>query len=410
MIQAPLSEKEEDRLNDLLQLKILDTDPEKDFDDLVYLASMICETPISLVSLIDNKRQWFKARVGIDAQETSKDIAFCAHAILGEDLFQIEDATQDERFFDNPLVTDGPKIRFYAGIPLTTKNGHNLGTLCVIDSKPRKLTSEQEKALKILTHQAMNLMEMRLTNLRQNEFLHLLNEQRKSLEIKNNIHTRLINILTHDLRNPLNTLHSSVELILEGMLTQEEQKHFLTEINSNVESLIKLMEDMLQWGSKQIKNYTSKPEWFAPHEMVEQIFKISKLSANTKNIELKNKIPQEVTLKNVKEKVEFILRNLLQNAVKFTMNGSISIEYKENDDQILISVIDTGTGMTKPQIDKILGENQSFDSALGSMGEKGTGIGLFISKEFAQRIGAQLDIKSELGKGSTFTLAMPKVL
>jgi signal transduction histidine kinase len=144
--------------------------------------------------------------------------------------------------------------------------------------------------------------------------------------------------------------------------------------------------------------------------MVERIFKISKLSANTKNIELKNKIPQEVTLKNVKEKVEFILRNLLQNAVKFTMNGSISIEYKENDDQILISVIDTGTGMTKPQIDKILGENQSFDSALGSMGEKGTGIGLFISKEFAQRIGAELDIKSELGKGSTFTLAMPKVL
>lgn len=156
--KAPTPINENQRLKALHEYEILDTHSEEYFDDIVKLASMICNVPISLVSLVDKDRQWFKANVGLAANETSRDISFCGHAINQDEIFLIEDATKDERFFDNPLVTKEPNVVFYAGCPIIDNNGYALGTLCVIDHKAKRLNKKQKEQLKLLAKQVSHLI------------------------------------------------------------------------------------------------------------------------------------------------------------------------------------------------------------------------------------------------------------
>jgi GAF domain-containing protein len=161
MIEPKKPLNEASRLQDLYHYEVLDTQVEEEFDMLVELASRICETPISLLTLVDEDRQWFKAKLGIEEAQTERRVSFCAHAILQNDLLVIPDATKDERFFDNPYVTGDPSVRFYAGAQIRSAGGHKLGTLCVIDNKPRELSWHQASSLKILSTQASRLLELR---------------------------------------------------------------------------------------------------------------------------------------------------------------------------------------------------------------------------------------------------------
>jgi GAF domain-containing protein len=208
-----ISEKhkhESERLKLLESYSILDTLPEIDYDNITAIASEICNTPISLVSLIDSKRQWFKSHHGLNVSETTKDYAFCAHAIIDpNDIFIIQDARKDERFFDNPLVTGEPNVIFYAGVPLVGENNLPIGTLCVIDNKPKLLSQTQIHALKALANQVMNLLELRKTKARLEQALEDVEQINQELE-------SFAFIAAHDLKSPLNNISSITNLFLDS--------------------------------------------------------------------------------------------------------------------------------------------------------------------------------------------------
>jgi GAF domain-containing protein len=158
---ATMPSTEAARVAALNRYAILDTEPEQSFDDLVVLASFVCRTPIATLSLVDDHRQWFKSKVGVEIRETPRDISFCAHAIQQEELFIVRDALEDPRFKDNPLVLGDPHIRFYAGAPLVDEDGYALGTLCVMDRQPRELDDTQKEALRSLRRLALSQIELR---------------------------------------------------------------------------------------------------------------------------------------------------------------------------------------------------------------------------------------------------------
>ena len=164
MVIAALPADEDLRLKDLYNYDLLDTNPEADFDDLVELAGYLCGCPISIITLVDKDRQWFKSQRGLDISETSRKDAFCSHAILQDGIFEVRDASKDERFHDNPLVIGKPDIRFYAGSPIISPAGYKLGTICVIDQTPKTLSAQQAKALEQLSKQAGKLIELREKN------------------------------------------------------------------------------------------------------------------------------------------------------------------------------------------------------------------------------------------------------
>lgn len=193
---------ETDRLAALDSYQILDTVAEADFDDLAKLAAQICGMPMALISLIDARRQWFKAAIGLDAAETPREIAFCAHAIQQPGLFTVEDATRDPRFAENPLVTGDPNLRFYTGAPLVSPEGFPLGALCVLDTKPGQLTDEQRYALAILARQVVVQLELRRT----------LIEQRRAIQLR----TLLVQELQHRAKNTLVTVQAVVDQSLRN--------------------------------------------------------------------------------------------------------------------------------------------------------------------------------------------------
>lgn len=184
-MKPPIPTDEEERLKALRRYEILDTASEQEYDDIAMLAAQICGTPIATISLIDESRQWLKANIGIDADETSRDIAFCSYTIHNKDgrSLVVNDALEDERFAANPLVTDDPNIRFYAGAPLITLDNYALGALCVIDNEPRQISEGQLKALEALARQTTIKMELRRTS----ALLKAANEELRNLSLTDDL-------------------------------------------------------------------------------------------------------------------------------------------------------------------------------------------------------------------------------
>lgn len=242
MLAPPIPPNEQVRIKKLRSYDVLDTLPEETFDRVTRLAADILDVPIALVSLIDSDRQWFKSKVGLEAEETSREISFCGHAILDDNLFVIEDATKDSRFADNPLVTDGLKIRFYAGAPLQTPDGLNIGTLCAIDDKPRTLDRRQRRLLLDLSHVIVDEMELRVA-LRESMTTAANEANERAMQ------NDFVSAVTHELRTPLTSILGSLKLIDAGAFgaVTDPLKQALDIASRNAATLLSLINDLLDF-------------------------------------------------------------------------------------------------------------------------------------------------------------------
>ena len=392
MKPAKKPDNELERVQLLKDLEILDTEMESTYDEITRLASIICDTPICLVSLVDDNRQWFKSRHGLDAAETPRELAFCSHAILENKPFIIEDAREDERFFDNPLVTEAPNVIFYAGIPLEVADGLNVGTLCAIDNKPKKLSSDQIEALQCLANQVQTQLKLRLKN----------KELKMAMKAKSSFFANT----SHEIRTPMNGIIGMTNILLESQ-NDEETLQSLNVINNCCNDLLTIINDILDFsklesGKVDLEN--------APFDLCNSFKQcLDLLESNAKKKDLKLQCETEFDkFWVIGDRTRFnqVIINLLSNAIKFSQNSYVNLKLKKikEEDKLLtlqISVEDHGIGLPQEQIDKLF---QPFVQAESSTSRRfgGTGLGLSICKGLVKAMGGEIWIDSVEGKGSTF--------
>ncbi|MCK8126269.1 hybrid sensor histidine kinase/response regulator [Pseudoalteromonas sp. S1610] len=415
MIKASTPEDELSRLKDLYEYDVLDTEAEKSFDDLTLLASDICETPISLISLVAPDRQWFKSKQGIDVDETARDISFCSHAILENQVFEVQNALTDTRFHDNPLVTNDPNIRFYAGAPLITPRGNAIGTLCVISDKPKKLSSKQINALTVLSKEVIAQLELRLNNKKLVMALEKQKAHNKELEklkeeadTANNTKSKFLANMTHELRTPLHGILNLAEFaISEG--TTEEKDNTLKSILKSAHYLSNIVNDILDFSKIEAGKLEIEHINFNLNDVISDVIKPQLQQASAKGIKLIKSVDPKIAenLKGDPLRVSQILNNLCSNAIKFTKTGQVelkvSIKSSTLQTQLLkFEVIDTGLGINETVQEHLFKEFHQADSST-SREYGGTGLGLSICARLSELMQGKLSFTSKIGKGSTFT-------
>ncbi|MEX1190219.1 MAG: GAF domain-containing sensor histidine kinase [Bacteroidia bacterium] len=396
-----IPENESERLEDLRSFDILDTLPEDAFDAITFIAAQICGTPISLVSLIDVNRQWFKSSKGINASETPRDVAFCAHAINNpEKLMLVNDASKDERFFDNPLVQGNPNIRFYAGAPLVSSSGFALGTLCVIDTKPNELNDDQKKALTALSDQVIAQLELRRS-------LSTLKKKQEELELKTEELSRFAHLVSHDLKSPLRGMAALSEMIFEesnGKLSNEAE-NALVLLKNKAEHAFRLVDGILNHtlsGQRSINSQEIILEDF--------IEKVISFCSPPEDIHVITDIQVAKVLLD-STLLHQIIQNLVSNAIKYNdkQEGLVRVTALAEGKKLMISVSDNGPGIpdhAKESIFKMFFKLQRNDR----YGVPGTGIGLNTVKRLVEIMNAEILVESSEGEGTEFIIRIPDAI
>jgi signal transduction histidine kinase len=390
-----------ERLHELNEYSLLDTLPEEDYDNITYLASQICDTPIALISIVDNNRQWFKSVKGIHLKETPKDYSFCAHAINSpKEIMIVPDSRTDERFFDHPFVVGEPNLVFYAGVPLVTQKGYPLGTLCVIDLKPHKqLTDEQLQALKVLSNNVVKLFELRKSKLELESAQVVLEQRNTELE-------HFASMAAHDLKSPLGNISSIIELLKFDHSNElsQEGKELVDLLDESSQQLRDLIDGILEYTRTDALLLERNGEIILPDFFVN----IERLLSQ--NILCNITFPTEPrTIRANKAALKQILLNLITNGIAYNNSPQkkIDIGFSETAHHYHFSVTDNGLGIAPKNQEKIFNLFERIQASKTD-NTKGHGIGLSTVKKLVERLGGEVTLESELGKGSKFSFSLLK--
>ncbi|RZJ68215.1 MAG: sensor histidine kinase [Flavobacterium sp.] len=432
MITPELDLIENSRMDELRELDILDSLTEKDYDDITKLASIICETPVALISFVDTQRQWFKSTIGVDGlTETPREYSFCSIAIQNPtETLIVEDSRLDHRFMHNPLVTGETGIVFYAGVPLVTQNGFGLGSVCVIDKKPRTLTSGQIDGLQILATQIMNLLELRRANLglkRAEETLdRSLTDRTRELAEKNLVLEKMNSelqaftyISSHDLQEPLRKIQTFTSWIIEKdskNLTEKGQE-YLFKIGQSSSRMSTLISDLLNYSRATTTERVF--ETISLRKIVDHVKEDLEDEITNKNATIE--LLRDSEMRIIPFQFRQLIYNLVSNSLKFSRPEvdptiTISSEFKSgkifNDDRLTpekmyhrISISDNGIGFDSKYSEKIF---QLFQRLGTRQVQIGTGIGLAIVKKIVENHKGLIVAESGELEGATFHVYIPE--
>lgn len=399
MIAPKFPVDEAQRLAAVRSYNLIDTLPEKDFDNITALTASICEVPISLVTLLDADRNFLKSHYGLNFNESPRDISFCGHAILEDsNIFIVEDARMDPRFSDNPLVTQMNAI-FYAGVRLVNPDGYVLGTLCVFDTKPRKLSKTQIKALGALSYQVVNLFEARKRN---RTLLAVQQELReKNEELKN-----FAGIVSHDMKMPLANM-----IITSDILRSKYGEHLDAQGREYLEYIKQSSFTLSEYITGLLEHYESDKtaqligEAFDSQDLFEEIIELLNI-----NLDCEINLPENnIEMLANKAALEQIILNLVGNSLKYNDKEKIiiTISCTEKNGYYHFSISDNGIGIPKNKLDQIFDLFMTTGN-LDRYGKKGNGIGLSTVKKLVNKLGGEIQVSSKLGHGTTIAFSILK--
>ncbi|MEH6407403.1 MAG: GAF domain-containing sensor histidine kinase [Leeuwenhoekiella sp.] len=380
--------------------QLVDTLPEKSYDDITQIAAYICDTPIALITMLDYDRNFLKSHYGVEFNESPRKISFCTHAIQSkEEIFIVEDSRLHPEFKDNPLVTGEAQAIFYAGVPLIDSKGNALGTLCVFDNKPKKLNKGQIQTLKALANQVINLFEMHKQNI-ENKQLH------ENLITKNKLLKDFAGVVSHDMKMPLANIITTTDLLKAKYKEHLDEKglDYLNYLKSSSFSLSEYINGILDHYESDNITIDQREE-FDLHHLLEEI---EDMLNHTYTVEI-NFPEKNPTINCNRAALSQIFINLLGNSIKYNdkENPTIDLTYDEDDDFFMFSVKDNGIGIAKDKQDQIF---ELFQIAADSdkNGNRGNGIGLSTVKKLVANLGGTINVDSVLGESTTFSFTVRK--
>lgn len=384
-------DKESKRLESLRKYNVLDTPPDGSFDHITKLAAKLLEVPIAIVTLVDTDRIWFKSRYGLEACQIGRDPGLCASAILSDQLYLVEDALIDARTLANPLVAGEFGLRFYAAVPLTVKDGHNLGTLCVIDRQPRQLTDLQRSTLQSLGEILIDQLELRLA-------------ARTAISKQN----QLLSVAAHDLKNPLAAITAISDLIKKENGNGAAVDMLCDKIKDASGRMNRKITHLLESASKDADDIRLQMTKVDFSKMVAQVVSSNQVLASNKNLLLQLDIQQQPIIDGDEEKLLEAIDNLVNNAIKYSpYHKNISIIVDEVNGYAIFQIKDEGQGFTEADKENMF-QRFSRLSAQPTGGESSTGLGLSIVKTIVEAHRGSVSAESAgTDKGSTFTIALP---